>query len=81
MDLFLLGHPGKMPLQGFIRQQRFSAGKLFGQLHFIVQIMNAVVAKPANINALVQGKLVKILSVKSTPMQFLGDQVMKGERS
>jgi hypothetical protein len=67
-----------MPLQGLIGQQCFGAGKLLGQLHFIVQIVNAVVTKPANIDAPVQSFPVKIFSIESTPMQFFGNEVMKG---
>ena len=77
MDLFLLGHPGKVPLQGFIRQQRFSAGKLFGQLHFIVQVMNAVVTQPADVQSTVQGFLVKVFSKECTPVQFFGNEVVE----
>ena len=70
-----------MPLKRFIGKQLFRCGKLLGELHFIVQVMNAIVTKPAHIDATIQHRLVEVFPEKRASVKFLGNQMMKGERS
>lgn len=68
-----------MPLKRFIGKQTFQRGKLLGQLHFIVQVVNTVVTKPADIDAMIQHHPVEVFSEERTPVKFFGNQMMKCE--
>ena len=69
-----------MLLQGLVGQQGLGGRVIFGQLHFIVQVMNAVVTQPADVQSTVQGILVKVFTKESAPVQFFGNEVVESKQ-
>lgn len=73
-------NPFEMTPERFIGQQRTKRIELTRQRHFIVGIMDTVVTRAANVDALSQC-LLRILSPEThAAMELFRDQVMKRQR-
>ncbi len=76
----LFGHPLVMLAQGGIGQQIVGVSKAFGQYHFIVEVVNTIVALTAHTDACGEFRLRKILAEVTATVDLLWNKVMKGER-
>ena len=76
---FLSGDPVHMPGQCLTGLQPVQGIQFLGQLHFIKQLMNAVMTLAADMNTATQGFPGKIFPEIRPPVHFSWYQVMKGQ--
>ncbi len=68
-----------MTLDLGIRLQLGNGTEFLGQGHFVVAIMNAIVAQPTNQDTLIQFRFGVTLLQPGTTMKFFRNEVMKSE--
>ena len=75
----LFGDPSGMTLNIRVSLDLIKGGELLSQGHFIIVVMDAVVAQATNQNALVEFRLRKVLLKTGAAVELFGNEVVKGQ--